>query len=555
LGHENKIKIELIFQSILQKRIDFVTSLMLYSLYLKSVTECAIRDIYLSHLYEKETKMTKLIRSLILTVVLATILTSCNLFNNDTPTPQATPALLPTGVVIELTVQADTSVPFTTVGQVIKYNYNVKNIGTLPAPGPVTIPGAACPAINTVGNLDASLDINEIVVCTSSYAIMQDDLNKGAVTTLTMANVGGVNSNQVTTTVATVPPTILKLTKTANPVTYDQVGQTITYTYVITNSGAPTLGPAQFTVSDTGFSTPINCGAATTTLAQNMTVTCSAIYTITQANMDAGSVTTSATASGGAVPPSQPASATVTKGTAAPSNPNLVAGSTIKHQVVEGEWLWQIARCYGANPTAVSAANPPTPAQISPNTTVTVPNIGSVGKIYGPPCITTYTVLAGDTWNSIALKFNADPTVLQMANKNTLTVGGVIKVPLNSAGATVANPIATVPTATLSLVTGASPATYNQVGQVITITYVIKNSGTNTLGPAQFTVTDALFGTAAFNCGAANTTLTPNTTVSCTAAYNITQANLSVASISTNATASGGGAGPSQPASTTIIKQ
>ena len=355
------------------------------------------------------------------------------------------------------------------------------------------------------------------------------------------------------------PPTILKLTKTANPVTYDQVGQIINYTYVITNSGVTTLGPAQFTVSDTGIATPINCGEATTTLAQNATVTCGAVYTITQANMDAGSVATSATASGGGVPPSQPASATVTKGPpSTSSNPNFVVGSTIKHQVADGEWLWQIARCYGADPVKVSAANPPTPAQISPKTSVTVPNIGSVGKIYGPPCVVPYTVQAGDTWNSIAAKYNADPTVLQMANANTLTVGKVIKVPINSAGATVAVPIAptlTPAAATLTLVTTANPTTYNQVGQVITITYVIKNSGTNSLGPVQFTVTDTLFSTAPFNCGAANTSLVPNATVSCTAAYNITQENLSVASISNNATASGGGAGPSQPASTTFTKQ
>jgi LysM repeat protein len=527
------------------------------------VTECIFQDVYPSRLYIKDVKMTKLIRSLILSAVIMTILTSCSLFNNDTQdaTIQATPALLPTGVVIELTVQADTSVPFTTVGQVIKYNDNVKNIGTLSATGPVTIPGATCPEINTVGNKDAVLDVNEVVVCTSSYTITQADLDKGSVTTITMATVGGVNSNQVTTTVATVPPAILKLTKTASPVTYDQVGQIINYTYVITNSGVTTLGPAQFIVTDAGLAAPINCGAATTTLAQNATVTCSAVYTITQANMDAGSVSTSATASGGGVPPSQPASATVTKGTSsAPSNPNFVAGSTITHQVADGEWLWQIARCYGADPVKVSAANPPSPAQISPKTSVNVPNIGSAGKIYGPPCIVMYTVQTGDTWNSIAAKYNADPTVTQMANGNTLKVGSVIKVPINSAGATVAVPVAPTLTpapaaATLTLVTTANPTTYNAAGQVITITYVIKNSGTTSLGPAQFTITDTLFSTAPFNCGVGNTTLTPSTTVSCSASYTISQTNMTVASVSNNATASGGGAGPSQPASTTITRQ
>ncbi|MBI5963119.1 MAG: LysM peptidoglycan-binding domain-containing protein [Chloroflexi bacterium] len=100
---------------------------------------------------------------------------------------------------------------------------------------------------------------------------------------------------------------------------------------------------------------------------------------------------------------------------------------------MNGEWLWQIARCYGANPNQVLAANPPTPAEISPGTTVIVPSIGSDGRIYGPPCIGTHTVQSGDTWDSIALKYNADPVVLQLANKNTLTVGSVLRIPLNSA--------------------------------------------------------------------------------------------------------------------------
>ncbi|MBK8618200.1 MAG: LysM peptidoglycan-binding domain-containing protein [Anaerolineales bacterium] len=386
--------------------------------------------------------MKNIFRTLVLAVIIVSALTSCSLFNTaEANTAQATPAL-PAVVTIELTVQADTSVPFNTVGQTIKYNYNVKNIGTILTAGPVIITGAACPEINTVGNLDASLDVNETITCTSAYTITQTDLDKGSVVTITTASVNGINSNQVTTTVATVPPVILKLTKTANPLNYDHVGQSITYAYVITNSGAATLGPAQFTISDTGLSAPINCGEATLTLASNVTVTCSATYTISQADMDAGSVSTNATASGGGVAPSQPATAAITKGAAVPSNTNpanLTVGSTIKHQVVTGEWLWQIARCYGTDPTKLLQANPQlvNPAQITPNATITVPNIGSVGKIYGPPCVGTHTVQSGDTWNSIALKYNADATVLKMVNPtSTLAVGSTVKVPLNSAGAT-----------------------------------------------------------------------------------------------------------------------
>jgi hypothetical protein len=104
--------------------------------------------------------------------------------------------------------------------------------------------------------------------------------------------------------------------------------------------------------------------------------------------------------------------------------------------VVDGEWLWQIARCYGADPAGTLRANLqlPNPGYLSPGITVTVPNIGSAGRIYGPPCVGPHTVQTGDTWESIAQKYNADVTVLKMVNKNILTVGQVIKVPLNSAG-------------------------------------------------------------------------------------------------------------------------
>jgi LysM repeat protein len=407
----------------------------------------------------KEMKMTKLIRPLIPILIIMLVLASCSFPGPTQPPSNILPNATPQLVTIELTVQANTSVPFNVVGQVIQYSYNVKNIGTIPAPGPVSVSGATCPELNKIGNLDTALDVNETLVCTSAYAITQADLDKGSVTNITMASVNGITSNPITTTVNTVRPVVLTLSKIAAPTTYDRIDQTITYTYVVKNVSATTLGPAQFTVSDTGFGTPINCGEATLSLASNASVTCSANYKVSQADMNAASFSTSATASVGSVAPSQAASATVTKTTLS----NLPAGSTIKHQVVNGEWLWQIARCYGADPKQVSDANPPTPAEISPNTTVTVPNIGSVGKIYGPPCVGTHTAQSGDTWESIALKYNADITVLKMVNSNTFSIGSVLKVPLNSAdGAAVPSaPQATSGLIRISFATGATSTTLN----------------------------------------------------------------------------------------------
>ncbi|MDX1407503.1 MAG: hypothetical protein R3330_05200, partial [Saprospiraceae bacterium] len=212
----------------------------------------------------------------------------------------------------------------------------------MPIPGVVNIIGvtAICQPVNTIGNLDEFLDLDETITCVSSHMVTQADIDAGSVTSVTTADVNGTLSEPVTTTVATVPNRVLTLTKTASPQVYDQVGQTIIYTYVITNSSALDVGPAQFTVTDDGLSAPINCGFPDTTLAPNATVTCSATYTITQADMNLDSISTNATASGGSAGPSEPVSAVVTKSGLVQNPANLPVGSTIQHKVVKGEWLW-----------------------------------------------------------------------------------------------------------------------------------------------------------------------------------------------------------------------
>jgi uncharacterized repeat protein (TIGR01451 family) len=108
------------------------------------------------------------------------------------------------------------------------------------------------------------------------------------------------------------PRSPLTLSKTASPTTYTQIGHTILYTYVITNTGNATLGPSQFTITDNRLGEPFSCGPADTTLAKNSTLTCTAAYTITQADINVASLINSATASGGGVPASQPVTATIT---------------------------------------------------------------------------------------------------------------------------------------------------------------------------------------------------------------------------------------------------
>ncbi|MGD8864929.1 MAG: hypothetical protein PVI81_05020, partial [Anaerolineales bacterium] len=87
--------------------------------------------------------------------------------------------------------------------------------------------------------------------------------------------------------------TLVKSITSGDP--YDTVGDIVSYEFELTNSGNVTLdGP--FTVTD-DKATDENC-PATATLAPGASITCTASYTITQADLDAGSVTNLASASG-----------------------------------------------------------------------------------------------------------------------------------------------------------------------------------------------------------------------------------------------------------------
>jgi LysM repeat protein len=359
------------------------------------------------------------------------------------------------------------STTFSQAGEVITYNYVITNTGTTPLGGSVLVVDGtkqvSCPSINAVGNKNDNLDPNttnpnETVTCTATYTISQADVNAGQVTNAATATVGGLVSNQASLTLTLgnanagiIASTILKLTKTSSSATYGTAGEKIIYTYTITNTGTTPLGPTQFTVTDNKLAAPVNCGEGNTTLAPNQPVSCEGTYIITQADTNLAGVTNTATASGAGqtsaavsvtianlLPPN-----TQTPPTASPAS-DLTPGTTIQHRVAKGEWLIQIVRCYGASYSAVIAANPqiPDPNFIYPadapnGTVVTVPNIGSSGHLYGPPCVVYYTVQSGDTWESIAQNNNADIVVLKKVNPVTLTAGTLIKIPKNSAGSNI----------------------------------------------------------------------------------------------------------------------
>ena len=179
------------------------------------------------------------------------------------------------------------------------------------------------------------LAIGASVTCTGTYTVVAADIPAGSIINSATGSGGGLTTPPAT---ATVTYKQLAITKVATPTTYDAVGDVITYTYTLTNTGNTVLGPTQFTVIDNKINggTPFNCGPAGTTLGLGASVTCTATYTVVAADLTAGSVANSATGSGDGLttPPAStsvgyvPPPTTTTTTTVAPTTTTTIATTT-----------------------------------------------------------------------------------------------------------------------------------------------------------------------------------------------------------------------------------
>ena len=147
-------------------------------------------------------------------------------------------------------------------------------------------------------NNDGKLQNTETWVYMTSYTVTQADIDAGQL----LINTATGDSNETTpvsdtaiTSTAVAGPS-LSIVKTANPTTYNVVGAVITYSYKVTNNGNVTI-TAPFTVFD-DKTTDESCPGAPASLAPTQFTTCISHYTITQADIDAGSVVNTAYATG-----------------------------------------------------------------------------------------------------------------------------------------------------------------------------------------------------------------------------------------------------------------
>ena len=190
------------------------------------------------------------------------------------------------------------------VGDTIAYTFVITNTGNVP----LTSVGVTDPKVGAVSCPGGPLAAGAQRTCTATYALTQADVDAGVVdntatTSGTPPTGPPVTDDDSTSTPVTRTPGI-DLDKQAGAVNDldangHDVGDTIAYTFVVTNTGNVTLTSVGVTDPKVGA---VSCPGGP--LAAGAQRTCTATYALTQADVDAGVVDNTATTSG--TPPTGP---------------------------------------------------------------------------------------------------------------------------------------------------------------------------------------------------------------------------------------------------------
>ena len=241
------------------------------------------------------------------------------------------------------TVKSSTTANYAAVGDVIDYTITVTNTGNVTVDAvDVTDPLADPGSIMCVPATPLTLAPGASTTCTPTHTVTQADLDAGSVVNIATAAGTDPGGNPVTdpsdpVTVPAVQGPALTTVKSSLTASYAAVGDVIDYTITVTNTGNVTVDAVDVTdpLADPGS---IICVPATPlTLAPGASTTCDATHTVTQADLDAGSVVNIATADGtdpGGNPVTDPSDPVTVPAVQAPALTTVKSSSTANYAAV-----------------------------------------------------------------------------------------------------------------------------------------------------------------------------------------------------------------------------
>jgi hypothetical protein len=360
----------------------------------------------------------------------------------------------------------------------------------------------------------STFSTDETATCHATYTITQADVDAGHVTNTATAigttpNDNNVVSPSASTTVTAIQTPGIHLAKSAFPTEYAVSGEEITYTYTVTNTGNVTLHGIALTDSNLGA---VTCPE--TALAPGASTTCQATHTTTQADVNAGHITNTATVTGH--PPTGPP---VTD----------AASDTVTAIHAPGIELEK-----SAFPTEYAV-----PGEVI-TYTYTVVNTGNVAlhgialtddKFGAVTCPETALAPgASTTCQATHTTTQADVNAGHITNTATVTGHPPTGPPVTDAAS---DTVTAIHAPGIELEKSGFPATYSAPWETITYTYVVVNTGNATLHG--ITLTDNKLG--AVTCPA--TVLAAGGSMACHATHTTTQADVSAGHITNTATVTG----------------
>ncbi len=465
----------------------------------------------------------------IATVAGTAAVTGTPVADNDTVSIPG-PAQIPALTVAKAVTAGGT---FDAVADVVSYSYTVTNTGNITLTAPVTVTDDRIARVTCPVFPGAGVAPGGTYVCTGSYTITQADLDAGSVLNTATAtasqpvvprNPGDPTSVDLTATdTATATASQLpalrvdKRLKTGTPVSFDSVGDVLTYEYVVTNTGNVTT-TAAVTITDDRIPGSLTC--APTGLAPGASAICEQTWTATQAAIDAGGITNTATAAttfdGGPVT-SAPDSVTAP----ATRTPALTMDKQLRSAVPD---VFDVGTVLSYDYVIRNTGNVTVsgPFSVADNLApVTCPATASLAPAASVTCAATYTltpndILLGSTTNAATASGSFDGTPVA-SNPDSVTY------PVNAAPA-------------LSLAKSATTTSFDSLGDVIGYSFVVTNSGGAGFA-GDITVTDDKAG--AFLCRPASLgVFSVGATHTCTVNYTVTQADVDRGFVTNNAVAS-----------------
>ncbi|MCO6464567.1 MAG: DUF11 domain-containing protein, partial [Saprospiraceae bacterium] len=411
------------------------------------------------------------------------------------------------------------------VGDVITYTFTATNSGNVTLTNvSISDPLVGLSAL-TYGSWPGATGVlspGQSVSATATYTVTQADVDAGSISNTATATGKDLNNNPVSDDDSVVTPIdqilSINLEKIASTGSYG-VGDLVTYTFIVTNTGNVTL--SNVTVSDPLPGLSAITPSSVTTMAPGATASFTATYTVTQADVDNGGIYNTATAIGDApngddvtdtddetVPLTQSPAIDIAK---IASTGNYGVGDLVTYTfIVTNTGNVTLSNVIVSDPLpGLSTISPASVASLSPGAAVSF--------------TATYIVTQADVDNGSV--YNTATAIGDAPNGDDITDTDDETVPLTQ-------------TPSIHLTKTVSTGNYG-VGDVVSYTFVATNTGNVTL--TNVVISDILPGLSPISYSWPGTpgVLLPGETVNASATYTVKQQDVDFGLISNQATVTG----------------